>query len=91
MKLVFRTFAFHILCILFFGILYYNLTNSFADTSANHKNKTFLDFILLATTIQAGIGFNFLDPINNLSKICVILQQLIMISTHIITLYIFTL
>jgi hypothetical protein len=91
MKLVFRTFAFHILCILFFGILYYNLTNSFADTSSNHKNKTFLDFILLATTIQAGIGFNFLDPISTLSKICVILQQLIMISTHIITIYIFTL
>lgn len=91
MKLVFRTFTFHIACILFFAIVYYSLGNSFYDTSENKKNTSFLDFILLATTIQAGIGFNFLDPISNISKIFVILQQLILISAHIITIYIFTL
>lgn len=91
MKIVFQTLVFHLICIVFFATLYHYLEESFDDTSTNHKNKTFLDFFLLASTIQAGIGFNFLDPITIISKTCVIIQQLILISSHIITLYIFTL
>jgi hypothetical protein len=91
MKLLFRTLVFHLICIVFFATLYHYLEESFDDTSSNHKNKTFLDFFLLSSTIQAGIGFNFLDPITSVSKICVIIQQIVLISTHILTLYIFTL
>lgn len=91
MKLVFRTLMLHLLCIFIFALTYYNLADYFADTSDNHNNKTFLDFFLLATTIQAGIGFNFLDPISFTSKFFVIIQQLIMISAHVMSLYVFTL
>lgn len=90
MKLVIRTMIFHIICILIFAAWYYSLADSFLDKSETNENKTFLDYLLLSVTIQAGVGYSFLDPINYYSKILVILQQLIMLSTHIITLYIFT-
>lgn len=90
MKLVIRTMLFHIICILMFATCYYILSDSFVDKSETNENKTFLDYFLLSVTIQSGVGYSFLDPINYYSKIFVILQQLIMMSTHIITLYVFT-
>ncbi len=74
-----------------FATLYYILEDSFFDNIKTNENKTFLDYLLLSVTIQAGVGYSFLYPIYYYSKILVILQQLIMLSTHIITLYIFTL
>ncbi len=91
MKLVIRTILFHFTCILLFATIYYNLADSFDDTNENRRNKTFLDYIMLAVTIQCGVGYSFLDPTTYYSKMAVILQQLIMISTHVLTLYIFTL
>jgi hypothetical protein len=91
MKLVIRTIIFHIVCILVFATLYYNLADSFDDTNENKRNKTFLDYVMLAVTIQCGVGFSFLDPITFYTKLLLILQQLIMISAHVITIYIFTL
>lgn len=91
MKLVLRTIIFHFICILIFAVVYYNLAESFADTSPTHDNKTFLDYILLSVTIQAGVGFAFLDPVTVYAKLAIILQQIIMISTNVLTIYIFTL
>jgi hypothetical protein len=91
MKIVIRTLIFHFLCILIFATLYYNLANSFDDTNENKRNKTFLDYVLLSVTIQCGVGYSFLDPITFYTKFLVILQQLIMISANVFTVYIFTL
>lgn len=91
MKLVIRTILFHFTCILLFATIYYNLADSFDDTNENRRNKTFLDYIMLAVTIQCGVGYSFLDPTTYYSKMAVILQQLIMISTNVLTIYIFTL
>jgi hypothetical protein len=90
MKLVIRTILFHIICILVFATIYYSLADSFDDTNHNKRNKTFLDYVMLSVTIQCGVGFSFLDPVTAYSKFLLILQQLIMISTHVITIYIFT-
>ena len=49
-----------------------------------------IDFFLFSTTIQAGVGLSELYPISIQSKIMMILQQLIMISIHVITIYVFT-
>lgn len=57
----------------------------------NKKYSTFTDFLLLSTTIQAGVGISDLFPISFYGKIAVILQQFILIMTHVITLYVFTL
>jgi len=89
MKFLFRTIIFHLICIVIFSILYYNFSNEYNDNTNN--NDSFLDFLLLSTTIQAGVGISGLYPINDIGKIMMILQQIILLSSHIITLYVFTL
>jgi hypothetical protein len=93
MKLVIRTFVFHTICIMLFTFIYIYLSNDFNNIhdTKNKKYPTLTDFVLLSTTIQAGVGFSDLFPITFYSKIAIIIQQYIMILTHIITLYIFTL
>jgi hypothetical protein len=89
MKIVIRTVCFHILCILIFALFYYQLKDHF---QRNIKEEfTFLDYFLLSTTIQAGVGISDIYPISFYGKLLMILQQLILIMAHVITLYIFTL
>lgn len=87
MKLVIRTLIFHIFCIIIFAIIYSKLSEQFQE----HEKKNVVDFILLSTTIQAGVGISDLFPLSHYSKIVVIIQQMLMLFTHVITLYIFTL
>jgi hypothetical protein len=89
MKLVIRTFIFHILCILIFALIYSNVSEEFHIMEEDRK--TFVDFLLLSTTIQAGVGISDLYPLSYYSKLVVIIQQMLMLFTHVITLYIFTL
>ncbi len=89
MKMVFRTFFFHIVCILVFAFLYYYFKESYYDN--NKERDTFLDYLLFSTTIQAGVGITSIHPINFYGKIVMILQQLIMLMTHIFTIYILNL
>ena len=48
-----------------------------------------IDYILLSTTIQAGVGISDIHPISLYGKIAMITQQLILICTHVFTIYIF--
>jgi hypothetical protein len=89
MKLVLRTLFFHFLNILIFTIIYYSYSEQFYLSEYNN-NKSIYDFILLATTIQAGVGISHLFPVTSFSKIIITLQQWIMLCTHVITLYVFT-
>lgn len=91
MKIVIRTLIFHFICILIFAFLYLSYANDFGSLDDNKKNKDFLDFLLLSTTIQAGVGVSEFIPSTSITKSIMIIQQLLMISTHIFTLYIFTL
>jgi len=89
MKLLIRTFFFHILCIITFALIYFNISEEF---SIIEKDKnTFVDFLLLSTTIQAGVGITDLYPSSYYSKVLVIIQQILMLLTNIITIYLFTL
>jgi hypothetical protein len=90
MKLVVRALIFHILCIIIFSIIYFNLDEGFHLTE-EHDKRGVIDYLLLSTTIQAGVGISYLYPLSYYSKIAVIIQQMLMLFTHIITLYIFTL
>lgn len=89
MKLLIRSFVVHILCIIVFALIYSNISEEFHFMDKD--NKSFVDYILLSTTIQAGVGISQLYPLSLYSKIVLITQQLLMLFTHIITLYIFTL
>jgi heme A synthase len=92
MKIVIKTFFFHITCIFIFAFIYLYLSEGFdINNESRHKYKTFTDFLLLSTTVQAGVGITDLFPISFISKISLMLQQVIMMLTHVITLYVFTL
>jgi len=89
MKIVIRTVFFHFLCILIFALFYFNFKDDFRHQS--REEFTLLDNFLFSTTIQSGVGITDIYPISNYGKIIMIIQQLIMIMTHVFTLYIFNL
>ena len=93
MKLVLRTLIFHLISIIVFTYLYLHLSEDFQSINKERNNKynSYLDCFLLSTTIQAGVGISDLYPNSYYSKIAVIIQQFLMMMTHIITLYVFTL
>jgi len=88
MKLAFRTVLFHILCIFIFALFYYYFRNDF-KTEVKEK-FTLLDYIFLSTTIQSGVGLTDIYPIDFYGKLIMIIQQLVLIMTHVFTIYIFT-
>jgi hypothetical protein len=90
MKLLLRTLVFHLFCIFTFFAIYFNLSDHFLREKLD-TNVSYVDLLLLSTTIQAGVGIADVYPITFLSKMIMIIQQMIMISTHVITLYLFTL
>lgn len=88
MKIVIRTVFFHFSCIVGFGMLYYYLQDDF--TEKEDVQLELIDYALLSTTIQAGVGISDLYPTSFYGKLTMIIQQLLMICTHIFTLYILT-
>ena len=90
MKFLFRSILFHFICILIFTLLYNTFSFSFDNTN-NSNRSTILDFLLLSTTIQAGVGISGFYPINATGKLLMTLQQMLMLSNNVFTLYLFTL
>ncbi len=88
MKILIRTLIFHFVCILMFSLLYINIADDMVTQDKSPIN--FLDCLLLSTTIQAGVGFTNLLVHGSIGKLIMMLQQLLLISTHAFTLYIFT-
>ena len=77
-----------LLCIFLFALLYYYFRSDFKPEI---KEKfTILDYIFLSITIQSGVGLTDIYPINFYGKLVMIIQQLILIFTHVFTVYIFT-
>jgi hypothetical protein len=89
MKIVIRTVCFHFVCIVVFGFLYYYLKEDLAEKGHKPDEIKIIDFVLLSTTIQAGVGVSDLYPTNFYGKLAMTFQQLIMICTHVFTIYIF--
>ena len=92
MKIVLRTLVFHFICIIIFALLYKHLYNHFGHdkNKMNLNSGQMVDYFLLSVTIQAGIGFSDLYPLSHVSKVILMIHQFIVISTHVFTLYIFT-
>ncbi len=83
MKILIRTLIFHFVCILMFSLFYLNIHHD--------SETTYLDCLLMSTTIQAGVGLTNMRMDTSIGKLVMILQQMLLISTHAFTLYIFTL
>ena len=88
MKIVIRTVFFHFLCIAGFGMLYSNFKEHFEKNIETEQKLGYIDYMLLSTTIQAGVGISDMYPISFYGKIIMIAQQLLMICTHVFTIYI---
>lgn len=73
--------------ILLFANVYYCLpSNSFSLTHANQPAR-FIDFLYLSVTIQSTVGLPDIAAINDISKTCIIMQQLCMILSAFILFY----
>ena len=97
MKIVFVTILFHLLCILFFGMIYVYLKKGFINNAERNNNNSSLkndvklmDIIMFTTTIQAGVGVTNLLPNTFYLKLVTIIQQLTMICSYVFVLYIMT-
>ena len=98
MRKVVQTLSLHLFCIIFFACFYYffsvhfdnNKQHNFTHYKDESQLDSIIDFLLFSTTIQAGVGISDMLPISIYGKIFMILQQVIMISISVITIYIFT-
>ena len=92
MKVVFRTALLHIFFIIIFSLLYLSYKEDFSSAKKSDLDyKSYINFLNLSVTIQSGVGLTDLIPMTEISKFIVMIQQLLLIFTHILTLYIFTL
>jgi hypothetical protein len=90
MKIVIRTVVFHFVCLLIFALFYYYFKDDF-HPKARDEGLNAVDYLLLSTTIQAGVGISDIYPVSFYGKVIMIIQQIIMIMSHVFTIYIFTL
>ena len=88
LKIILYQFGF----LLFFSILYFNYKDHFIrdNSVVGHHKITFIDCLLLSTTIQSAIGYTDLFPVTHLSKILLTIQQMVVICTYSLFLYLFT-
>ena len=87
MKMVIRTVCFHFVCIIVFVLLYFFLKEDLAEKA--EKKVEIIDYVFFSTTIQSGVGVTDLYPTNFYGKLAMTIQQLIMICTHVFTIYLF--
>jgi multisubunit Na+/H+ antiporter MnhB subunit len=93
MKRLVHTLAIHLFCIVVFAFFYFNFSDHFENGKENkapHVNSKLVDFFLFSTTIQAGVGITDMLPLSVYGKIIMIIQQLIMISINVVTIYVYT-
>ena len=89
MKEYLKFIVFNLLCVLIFSILYFWCKKNFINY--HKQNIEFIDCFFLSITTQSGVGLTSLSPIDNFSKILLIIQQIIMLCSHLFALYLFTL
>ena len=87
MRHAFRSFVVHITLIIVFAILYYLFSPHY---NKDGEKLEAIDYILLSTTVQASVGISDIHPYTFYGKLLLIIQQLLMIMTHIFTIYFFT-
>ena len=91
---VLNTVIFQLSCVVLFSYLYWIYIDDFVPATTNNKNKKqrgeFIDCFYTSITIQAGVGYNGLDPISNIAKMLLMAQQFVMICANVIIFYLFS-
>jgi hypothetical protein len=60
------------------------MSGQFILTNRKNQDINFIDCLLTSTSIQAGVGITNIMPITNVSKIAMIIHQLLMLTTHLL-------
>ena len=89
MKLLIKNIVFRIFCILIFTFIYWYYSRDHFINS-NKITPHFIDCVFLSTTVEAGVGYSSVYPVTTFGKIIMIIQQILMITNNLVTLYIFT-
>jgi hypothetical protein len=88
---VLNTVIFQLFCIVLFSYLYWIYIDDFVPATTSNKNKqtkgSFIDCFYTSITIQAGVGYNGLDPISDTAKMLLMAQQFVMICANVIIFY----
>jgi len=83
------TFFFNILIVIIFSIIYAHISPDNFEP-LNIKDKlTYIDFLFYSVTIQSGIGLPDVTALSDLAKILVLIQQLILMGSAFILVYLF--
>ena len=90
MKKVLYTFFFQLICIIIFGILYWYYSNDFTITNTIKSKKGILQYFYTIVTVQSGVGYSILTPNNERAMSLLMTQQLLMIFSNILILYLFS-
>jgi len=89
MKLIYAGVLLNLFLVILFGLIYWNFGDEF--TADVDKNKLVVgspfDFFYLSVTIQSGVGYFGLIPISDLGKFLLTIQQVCMIISTILTVY----
>ena len=91
---VLNTLLFQLGCVILFSCLYWIYIDDFVPATTSNKNKqtkgAFIDCFYTSITIQAGVGYNGLDPISDTAKMLLMAQQFVMICANVIIFYLFS-
>ena len=87
MKIAIRTICFHFFCIIIFTFIYRYISIELKDTEKSMIS--FIDYLYLSVAIQSGVGFSQVVSKNDTGRIVVIIQELVLICTHVLTLHFF--
>ena len=91
MKIAIRTVLFQFISIIFFALIYYFFRDYLKSNSKHSNPFTLIECFFLSVTIQAGVGLTDVHPISYHTQIVMMLQQLLMITSSIFTIYFFSL
>ncbi len=89
MKIAIRTLCFHFFSIIVFTFLYKYASIELKDSEK--RMDSFIDYLYLSVAIQSGTGFSQVIPKNDTGRILIIIQELMLICTHVFTIYFITL
>jgi hypothetical protein len=88
-RMVFYTFIFNIISIIIFSIIYANISPNNFEPLNPKDELTYVDYLFYSVTIQSGVGLPDVTALSDLAKILAMIQQLILMSTAFILVYLF--
>ena len=75
------TFAFNIVSILIFSVIYSSISRHNFEPLNPKDELTYIDFLFYAVTIQSGIGLPDVTALSDVAKILALIQQILLMAS----------